>query len=331
MRTRRSNLGHAPAALATAAVAALLLTLAGSAAAGTAKRAAPAAASARAGRPTVDFSLYQELLNQHLWTTSDSGAPIETRFNYEKYYDERGRGERAFHIRRQFLAVDPARLDAKSRAAWAINFYNYLVLEQVTDYLLIASKKRQRYLSVQDIHPEGDDFFKHALVRIDTTSYSLDGFEHHFLFADFDRKPGSPRPADLDPRIHFALVCGAIGCPPLQPRAYRPDSLNLQLDRAVRQTLAHPHHVRRVPGTNAVQLSAIFYWYLSDFGGIREALKWALSYVPAETRAEIEQLKPGPMPSQIVWDWKLNQVVGWRFYDQMSKPIPGAAAHHDTS
>ena len=287
----------------------------------TVTRSAPA--PAKPARIAVNFSLYQELLNQHLWTVSEKGEPLETRFNYEKFYDEPGRAERTVRIRRQFLAAGREQLDPRSRTAWAINFYNFMVLEQITEHLLIPGKIRQRYLSVRDIHPEGGDFFKYPVVKIDTTNYSLDQFEHHFLFADFERTPANPRPPGLDPRIHFAIVCGAIGCPPLLPRAYRPDSLGLQLNRAVREALASPRHLKRVPALNVMQMSAIFFWYLPDFGGIKEALKWALDFMPKETRAEIERMNPPPALSQITWDWKLNQVEGWRFREQMAKPIPG--------
>lgn len=276
-------------------------------------------------RAAVSFSLYQELLNQHLWTTSEAGQPQETRFNYELYYDEKGRGERAFRIRQQFLGADPAALDKANRMAWAINFYNYLVIERITDHLLIPGKKRQRYLSVRDIRPYGQDFFKSKIVTVDSVEYSLDEFEKHFLFDDFDRGPGAKAPPQVDPRVHFAIVCGAIGCPPLQPRAFRADSLDLQLDHAVRESLANPNQFVHAPGSSTLRISAIFYWYAADFGGTARAVAWMLPYLPAAERKFAEPHAEHPMLAQILWDWKLNQVVGWRFRYEMDKPIPGSA------
>jgi len=296
------------------------------AAAGPVVSASPCAAAPAARGPRPDFTLYQQLLNEHVWTISEPGQPLETRFNYELLYDQKGRSERLFRIRRQFLSVDPHALDLKSRRAWAINFYNFLVIEQATDHLLIPGKVRQRVLSVRDIRLENSDFFKRAVVRIDTVKYSLDDFERHFLFDDFDRKAGTPVPATLDPRIHFAIVCGAIGCPPLQPRAFRPESLDVQLDAAVRQTLASPAHYIHSPGAPSVRLSAIFFWYEADFGGPRGVLPWVAKYLPKERRADLEAVRDRVMTAQINWDWKLNQVVGWRFHYQMDKPVPGGAA-----
>jgi len=277
----------------------------------TARRAAPVAH--RWSPP--EYPLWQELLDDHLWITSDPGEPLETRFNYEKYYDEAGRAERSARIRQEFLAVDPATLDVKRRHTWAINFYNFLVIDQITDRLLMPGK-RQRWTTVQEIKPEGDDFFKHPLVTIDSTKYSLDDFERKFVFDGFDREPGHTPPPTLDPRAHFAIVCGAVGCPPLQKRAYRTDSLDVQLDHAVRSALASPRQWNPGPGGTSVRMSAIFFWYAADFGGLSKIVAWALPWVPKAKRAGIDPAHP-PLAAQIVWDWKLNQVAGWRFYDQM--------------
>ena len=47
------------------------------------------------------------------------------------------------------------------------------------------------------------------------------------MFADDER---SGLTIDLDPRIRFALNCGATSCPPI--RVYASPNLNSQLDRA---------------------------------------------------------------------------------------------------
>lgn len=308
----------------------LLVTTAGALAATVPAKGAKKPVARRAVRPTPpEWPLYQELLDDHLWTMSEPGEPLETRFNYEKFYDERGRAERCYRIRTQFLSVDPKKLDAKRRLAWAIDFYNYLVIEEITDHLLMPGK-RQRWTSVQDVKLDGEDLFKHPLVRIDTTTYSLEEFEHHFVFADYDRQAGQPPPKSLDPRAHFALVEGAVGSPPLQQRAFRSDSLDLQLDRAVRTSLASPRHWKPVVGAHAVQLSSLFYRYAADFGGRSNFVAWALPYVAKERRGELGVKSTVPAAtSQILWDWKLNQVSGWRFYDQISQRPPGVP--HDTT
>lgn len=329
-----------------AAITILALTLGAAAHAGAAttpasppaKPAAARAATPAKARPAaakgdvLTFGPYQDLLNKHLWTVSDPGKPLETRFNYEYFHDQKGRAERTVRIRQEFLAVDLGTLDLANRRAWAINFYNYLVIETATEHLLIPGKTRQRHLTVQDMRIEGHEFFQFPVVTIDSVSYTLDRFEKHFLFDDYDRKSGSPPPASLDPRLHFAIVCAAIGCPPLQQRAYRADSLELQLDRAVRRTLEHPSHFRHDPGSPAVHLSTLFTWYLADFGGSREAaVRWAAKYLSRERRAALEKVLSKVAVFPIQWDWKLNQVVGWRFHWEMDRGIRGDAAKRDST
>src|SRR6266516_5110053 len=192
---------------------------------------APAASTAAAPPSTPpatvsaagpDFSGYQQLLNDLLTVTGGNGAPLDSRFDYEKLYDVKGRYERLARIKHQLLDVLPSRMDERTRRAWAINTYNFLVIETATDYLLVPGRGRLRYEGVREMQVEGRGFFAESVATVENRKYSLDDFERHFLFADYQHLAGGEPPAALDPRVHFAIVCGALGCPPLLPRAYRP-------------------------------------------------------------------------------------------------------------
>ena len=79
------------------------------------------------------------------------------------------------------------------------------------------------------------------MVRVGGQGYSLDAIEHGVLRLNARppyrlRRPfaaGDPRrgaaPSRLDPRIHFALNCGARSCPPI--RAYGAAELDPELER----------------------------------------------------------------------------------------------------
>ena len=274
---------------------------------------APAPASGKSAprmpAPTPDFSGYQQLLDELLTVISEPGEPLDTRFDFEKFYDMRGRFERCKRIRRQLLAVPPSAMEDRHRLAWAINMYNYLVIETATEYLLVPERGRLRYMGPRDIKTPMGPFFSAPLVEIEGTKYSLDSFERHFLFADFDRAPGGPPPPSLDPRVHFALNCGAIGCPPLQPRAYRGDSLKLQLEAATRNALALPRHLQFIEESGRVQASSIFKWYSADFGGMEKGFDFVMKYAPPKTRAAIQQSKVTSISGMTAWDWNLNQTV----------------------
>ncbi len=79
-----------------------------------------------------------------------------------------------------------------------------------------------------------------------------------------------------DPRIHAALVCASLGCPPLRREAYLESRLDEQLDDATRRWLANPDLNEFLVRENIVKVSKIFDWYRGDFekngGSVRSFL-----------------------------------------------------------
>ena len=80
------------------------------------------------------------------------------------------------------------------------------------------------------------------------------------------------RPTYNDPRVHFALVCGAKGCPPIYQFAFFADSLDQQLDRVTTAALNNQSFIR-FQKTGAAEISEIFKWYVADFGGNEKGIK----------------------------------------------------------
>jgi hypothetical protein len=110
--------------------------------------------------------------------------------------------------------------------------------------------------------------------QIAGTRYTLDDIEHGLL------RNGSPNPAapwsrmdandprrrfavSLDPRIHFALNCGAYSCPPV--RNYRGKNLDEALDLATYSFLAAESRIDEPHGV--IETSKLLLWYARDFGG----------------------------------------------------------------
>ncbi len=265
------------------------------------------AAAADTALVVPDVPEYQRLLDDYLVVVSKRGEPLDTRFDYERLYDVRTRPETFARIHRQLAAATPSRMDRATRLAWAINTYNFLVLENATDYLLVPGRGRLRWKSVQDIHLRTGLFFKGETIEVEGVNYSLDDFERAFCLDGYDRSSGQTPPATLDPRVHFALVCGAMGCPPLLPRAYRADSLERQLEFATHNALALPRHLVLDPATKRVGVSTLFSWYAADFGGNVAAWAFVKRYAPKPVRAAIEAQKLQRPNRYVPWDWLLNQ------------------------
>jgi len=161
------------------------------------------------------------------------------------------------------LAVfDPSQLTATAQAAFWINLYNMLTVDIVVQAGLT---------NIVDV-PHA--FWEPGYI-VGGHFYSLHDVEQGILRANAGYpglpgpqfRVGDPRAAlalpTLDPRIHFALVCAAVSCPPIA--LYDADHLDAQLDLAARNFVNSPE-VQINLDRQTAHLSKIFQWYALDFG-----------------------------------------------------------------
>jgi len=84
---------------------------------------------------------------------------------------------------------------------------------------------------------------------------------------------------EVDPRIHFALNCGALSCPPI--RIYTEEKINSQLDLATSSFLSQEVSIsKKENGSFEIRVSKLFFWYGRDFcGGDSQSdlLSWIIS------------------------------------------------------
>jgi hypothetical protein len=169
---------------------------------------------------------------------------------------------------RDLARVDPAALGARPvRLAFWINVYNALVLHGVLAFGVRGSVHRTW------------NFFGRAAYRVGAGVFTLEEIEHGLLRNNATRvfppwpvlSAKDPRLAlavtPVDPRIHFALNCGARSCPPVG--AYRPVALDGQLELATRSFVSGEV---TLDDRGRVACSKLFRWYGRDFGS-PEALR----------------------------------------------------------
>src|SRR6516225_9800876 len=106
------------------------------------------APGARAAEP--DYSGWKDFLKKYLIVLHQTGKPLDTRFDYEQLYVDEGiwtkhRSETLDALHTQLLSVDPSDMTRPERTAWAINAYNFLVIERMTLYLLVPGRKFMRF------------------------------------------------------------------------------------------------------------------------------------------------------------------------------------------
>jgi hypothetical protein len=129
------------------------------------------------------------------------------------------------------------------KIAFLINAYNAITLASIIEQQPLKS-------SIKDIW----GVWNLKTHKVAGQSKTLDNIEHQTLRKEFN-----------EPRIHAALVCAAISCPPLRQEPYTAAQLNAQLDDQVQKWLVSPHGLKIDREKNRVAISAIFKWFGEDW------------------------------------------------------------------
>jgi hypothetical protein len=109
-----------------------------------------------------------------------------------------------------------------------------------------------------------------------------------------------------DPRIHFAIVCASVSCPPLRSESYVPARLHAQLDDNARRFLNDRHKNRFDLESGSAMVSKIFKWFGEDFEVEGHGVEHYLArYVDDDKVAEA--LRSGRLKIRyLTYDWSLN-------------------------
>jgi hypothetical protein len=270
-------------------------------------------ATARALSP--DYSGWQALLTKYV--VVDGGTrkvPLDTRVDYgQVFMDEdqfsEGPARRLDEVRAQLLAVPPAQMNREERLAWAINTYNFLVFDRIARNVVVKGKKQLwRYGDVREVVSGAGSFYETPVVEVEGRRLSLTEFQRRYVYGDstpqYERRatPG-------DPRLLFALSHGTLGGPPLMPRAYRPDSLESQLDRATRTTLALPRFVVWDRTRRQLDVSDYLGWNPGDFGGLHRLVPFLERWAPREVSQAIRKERVVNPSHFVPYDWMINHAT----------------------
>lgn len=145
----------------------------------------------------------------------------------------------------QLAALPADKYAAMSRneqiALW-INAYNALTLRSVID--------RYPFESIQDLKSARDSTEWTVAGR----QVTINDIAHEIL-----------RPEFKDPRLHFAVNCASVSCPPLASQPFLPATLDRQLDQAARSFVNEVTRNKINPHTLTLTTSGIFSAYGEDF------------------------------------------------------------------
>lgn len=192
-------------------------------------------------------------------------------------------------------AARPDALPPPEQIAFWLNAYNAGAIALVAEHYPVVS--------IQRITPSGfpvaipgtaQSPFKVRFLDVGGARRTLDEIEHEILRRRF-----------REPRIHAALVCAAVSCPPLRREPYTGARLGAQLDDQMRVWL-NDRTKNRIPDTrDRIALSAIFDWFRDDFGGSDAAVQRFLApYASGDVAARLT--RGAYRVRHLPYDWRLN-------------------------
>lgn len=240
---------------------------------------------AQASQGAPDDALYSALLRDRV---SNAGlvdyAALKTDTRLRRYLAS-------------IAATDPADLtEPDARLAFWLNAYNAYTLKLVADHFPIRS--------IHDLATGGRIIgfvirrtpWDIAMAEVNGKLLTLNQIEHEMIRARFS-----------EPRIHFALVCAALSCPPLRREAYEAGRLAEQLDDQGRRFLGDPTRNRFDPSARRAELSRVFSWFAGDFGGTREAVfSYVARYAPKDAQPSLHAEPATWRLGYTPYDWGLN-------------------------
>jgi hypothetical protein len=233
----------------------------------------------------LDRDLYARLLLDHTVEVSDIAG---TRVDYEAL------GGPAAGDWRQLVEgladADPEALTSRSaRLAFWIDVYNILAIDMVVRHGPVESSR--------DIGSLFRPVWKLPAGVVGGRTVTLDEVEHAIL-----------RPMG-EPRVHAAIVCASLSCPPLLREPYRAETLDAQLTGNTRRFLADPRKGVRVDEMEAaIYLSRIFDWFEEDFEAGGGVLAFVGRYGPGSVSAFLEARGGDVDVEKLGYDWNLNAV-----------------------
>jgi len=162
--------------------------------------------------------------------------------------------------------------------AYLINTYNGYQLRQVIDHYPLKS--------IKDVGSFFSSPWSKEFFILFGEAASLDYVEHQLI-----------RKLFKEPRIHFAVNCASISCPPLSNQAYVALRLDDQLEHAASNFL-NDTEANYLKG-ETLYVSKIFDWYEEDFpnGVINFATRYR-SGLPAANQIKLRFSE---------YNWNLNQ------------------------
>uniref|UniRef100_A0A7S0WST3 DEP domain-containing protein n=2 Tax=Pyramimonas obovata TaxID=1411642 RepID=A0A7S0WST3_9CHLO len=215
----------------------------------------------------------------------------------------------------EFQRVDIQGLDHNAKLAFFINLYNLVVLHAFTE-LGVPTSSIQR-----------SKYFDEAKYIVGGFTLSLTDIENGILRANrkapyhFGKQFGGDRVAvevlplkQCEPRIHFALNCGAKSCPPI--KSFTKTAVLEELRIVAMAFLEGDDNCRVDEKDGFLYLSMIFKWYAEDFGSSSlDVAKFVVQFLRGAKKEALQRMIDANNVKRkfLTYDWSTNAKAHRKF------------------
>ena len=183
----------------------------------------------------------------------------------------------------------------EQRFAYWINAYNAFTVQRVIDSYPLKSIRKldgafgitsvfeKPFIPLQAHHPDGKN-----------EELALNDLEHKILRVQFK-----------DARLHAAINCASVSCPPLRNEAFVAERLDAQLEAQMKAFVNDPTRNTLDAAGKKLAVSEIFKWFEEDFERDAKSVKeYLVRFAPPATHDFIR----GAKLQYLAYDWDLNDV-----------------------
>lgn len=229
----------------------------------------------KAGSTPPSHQLWNELLKAHVKPNGQ--------VDYKGFIREKPKLESYLKLLSE-NAPDRSKWSKNEQLAYWINVYNAYTVKLIVDFY---PTKSIRDLGPRIKIPLIKDVWHYKFFKIAGVDMSLDEVEHSILRKEFE-----------EPRIHFAINCASVSCPPLLNEAFVAANLENQLMRVTTTFVNDPS--RNKISSQSAQLSSIFSWFKGDFTKKGTLIEFLNRYSKVK-------ISPNARISFLDYNWNLNE------------------------
>jgi len=243
------------------------------------------------------YAPYQQLLDDYLIEKDLPNDGLVSAFDYRAALADPAVPELLAEQRARLARFDPGRMASGDGAnAFWLNAYNFFMIAHLLEN---PGDDGEPVDSVRDYGNFISPFrvFSRTQFTVNGRDYSLDEIEKEVLLGETFKQKGW-----WDARVHFAVNCASVGCPPLRSEVYAADNMQAYFEENTRRALATERHMH-IDG-NTLRLSELFDWYSADYvrqsGSVRAFLRAYTDRSRHDAIAATDEI------DYIDYDWRLN-------------------------